>query len=147
MNKLVSIFGLVLMLGLFACATVPTPSGRPELKVRLAPEAIELQVVNHYASNWTLQGSDPLGFSIARGNSGMDATGVGSGGEVELGGERIRFNLVPAGEGVTQIRVMATIVIEGTETDESRSRLGLEVQESLEQIFATEAVDGPYIKK
>lgn len=60
-----------------------------------------------WSPDWTLQDSDPLGFSIAWGLSGTEApTPLTS-------GQRIRFNLVGAGEGVTQIRVMATLVAEG----------------------------------
>lgn len=159
MRKLISFLGLVFLLGLSSCATVATvgtPSGSPELKVRLSPEEIQSRVLNRFpvlmkantgknpspwSPDWTLQDSDPLGFSIAWGLSATEApTPLTS-------GQRIRFNLVGAGEGVTQIRVMATLVTEGVETDESNSRWGRDIQETLEEIFASEAVDGPYTKK
>jgi hypothetical protein len=144
MGRLVSFLGLVFLLGLSSCATVATvgtPSGGPELKVRLSPEEIQLRVLDRFASDWKLQTSDPLGFSIVKGLSETEAP------TLLTGAERIRFNFVGAGEGVTQIRVKAYLLTEGVETDESETRWARDIQETLEEIFASEAVDGPYTKK
>ncbi len=137
MGKLASFLGLVFLVGLSSCATVGTPSGSAELKVRLSPEEIQSRVLDGFASDWKLQTSDPLGFAIVKGLSKTEAP------TLLTGAERIRFNLVGAGEGVTQIRVKAYLLTEGVETDESESRWGRDVQETVEELFASDAVDGP----
>jgi hypothetical protein len=140
MGRLVSFLGLVFLLGLSSCATVGTvgtPSGGPELKVRLSPEEIQSRVLDRFASDWKLQTSDPLGFSIVKGLSETEAP------TLLTGAERIRFNFVGAGEGVTQIRVVSTLVREGVETDTSEGAVGADIQEELEELFDSEEVDGP----
>ena len=147
MNRFLASLGIVFLLVLSGCATtptVPTPSGKPELKVRLSEEEIQSRMEQVWAAEgWELQVTDELGFALNQPYGGIEtAAGI-------TGARRIRFNLVQdkADEGVTQIRATCKFVLAGETTDESESLLGLAVQESLEEAFEAEAVDGPYVRK
>ena len=146
MNKFNECLVIVFLLALYACAAivigVRTPSGKPELAVRLSDKEIESRLTQSYtATGWSFESSDDLGFSLSKSYSGEATAMVGK------GGMRVRFNLWKAKgyEEVTQIRAICALVVDGVETDESSSNLGREVQKSLEELFAAEAVDGPFM--
>ena len=145
MNKLSAYLGVFFLLAMSAYAAigVPTPSGKPELKVRLSDKVIESRLTQAWtATGWHLSTSDEWGFAFTKAYSGVTAGMLGE------GGMRVRFNLVKAKgeEGVTQIRAVCALVVDGVETDESGSALGRDTQRSLEELFKKEAVDGPYMK-
>jgi len=148
MNRSLASLGVVFLLVLSGCATttatVPTPSGKPELKVRLSEKEIESRMAQVWAAEgWDLQLTDEFGFALSKPYGGIETAGGIS------GAQRIRFNLMrdKADEGVTQIRATCKFVLAGETTDESGALLGLAVQESMEEAFEAEAVDGPYVRK
>mgnify|MGYP006921328356 CR=1 FL=1 len=130
---------LAVLLALCGCVNVPTPSGRPELKVRVSASEAKSRIVNNLSQNgYMVTSSDDMGVSATRPIEGSQAMFLGNGSFV------VRFNLMPSGPN-TKIR--ATVFVQtATPGDVSSARAGYDFQLFLENTFRDCMVDGPYIK-
>lgn len=149
---------VLVCLSLFAagCASVPTPSGRPELKVELSRNAIKSRITERFSLNgWMTTANDDGGVSFLKPFAADMVVLLGP------GQWSVRFDLLegrasrgrPAEEAKSksspspvQIRATCYLLSSMGAEDASGGRLGLDVQRMLEREFKAEAIDGPYLK-
>lgn len=131
---------LALLLAASACVSVPTPSGRPELRVRLEPTQAKQRIANDLSVNgWIITASDDLGVTATLPVSPDLVIWVGQGNWLS------RFMLTPI-TGGTQIRAACHLYTTSQSQDVSSAKQGLGTQQMLEQLFRDVMIDGPYIK-
>lgn len=129
----------ILIATLTSCVSVPTPSGRPELQVRVSTHQAKSRIASALASDgWMITASDDLGVSAYKPiDSGASIlTGPGS--------FQIRFTLTQVSETATQIRGMMMMQT-ATPMDASTGKQGVDMQQFLENVFRSEMIDGPYL--
>jgi len=133
----------VLLLSLLAsCASLPTPTGRPELRVRLDPAATKSRIVADYtAAGWAVKDSDASGVTVTVEYDSKGRFLFGQGDFVT------RFDL-QAIDGGTQIRVRCRREGRfGGGDDVSGGGQGRETQRTLERLFDDVRIDGPYVMR
>jgi hypothetical protein len=110
-----------------------TPSGRPEVQVRVSAKEAKARLVSAYsAAGFNVEASDDMGFTIAQPLTAFQEAMIGR------GTHRIRFNMSENGD-VTTIRATSFIIGANT-TETSTGKAGSDIQRSLENIFKLELV-------
>lgn len=124
-----------------ACVSVPTPSGRPELTVRVSASEAKNRIVSGISQNgFMVTASDDIGVSASKPIDGAAAMFAGQGSFL------VRFNLMAITPSSTKIR--ATVFMQtATPSDVSTQRGGYDIQQFLENTFRDCMADGPYIKQ
>ena len=126
---------------LAACVSVPTPSGRPEVRVRLAPQQAKSRIVSGLSQiGYMVTASDDIGVSATRPLDASQQVWVGP------GSWAVRFNLTQSGEGCTEIR--GTVFMQGSSPQDcSDAKAGHDFQVFLERTFRDCLTHSPYVRE
>lgn len=136
--RTLSAVALLLVSG--ACISLPTPSGRPEVRVSVGQQEAKQRLARGLSlAGWMLTGTDDLGLSAKR--------PMESGRKSLFGGTTItvRISMTPTGSGGTEIR--AVCYTHGLVTsDTSGGSDGIDLQALIEETFSDCLIDQPYVR-